>query len=55
MNKLPKGWNFTIVDDNADLSNSENIQGKDQEGQELVYKGVTGLLNYPRQYSLNKN
>lgn len=28
MNKLPKGWNFTIVDDNADLSNSENIQGK---------------------------
>ncbi|EEQ42854.1 conserved hypothetical protein [Candida albicans WO-1] len=28
MNKLPKGWNFTIVDDNADSSNSENIQGK---------------------------
>lgn len=28
MNKLPKGWNFTIVDDNADLTNSENIQGK---------------------------
>ncbi|KGU33686.1 origin recognition complex subunit 1 [Candida albicans P78042] len=28
MNKLPKGWNFTIVDDNADSTNSENIQGK---------------------------
>lgn len=28
MNKPPKGWNFTIVDDNADLTNSENIQGK---------------------------
>ena len=28
MNKLPKGWNFTIVDNDVELNDSENIQGK---------------------------